>query len=40
MKAVTIHEYGGPDELTYEEIPVPEYGPGEILVRVHATGIN
>jgi NADPH:quinone reductase-like Zn-dependent oxidoreductase len=39
MKAVTIHEFGGPEELLYEEMPVPEYGPGEILVKVHATAI-
>lgn len=40
MKAVTIHEFGGPEELLYEEMPVPEFGPGEILVKVHATSIN
>jgi NADPH:quinone reductase-like Zn-dependent oxidoreductase len=40
MKAVTIHEYGGPEELVIEEMPIPEFGPGEILVRVQATGIN
>jgi NADPH:quinone reductase-like Zn-dependent oxidoreductase len=40
MKALTIHEYGGPEELIYEEIPIPEFGPGEILVKVHATSVN
>jgi NADPH:quinone reductase-like Zn-dependent oxidoreductase len=40
MKAVTIHEYGGPEELVIEEMPIPEFGSGEILVRVQATGIN
>lgn len=40
MKAVTIHEFGGPEELLYEDMPVPEFGPGEILVKVHATAIN
>jgi NADPH:quinone reductase-like Zn-dependent oxidoreductase len=40
MKAVTIHEFGGPEELVYEEMPVPEFGPGEMLIKVHATGIN
>jgi NADPH:quinone reductase-like Zn-dependent oxidoreductase len=40
MKAVTIHEFGGPEELLYEEMPVPEFGPAEILVKVHATSIN
>jgi NADPH:quinone reductase-like Zn-dependent oxidoreductase len=40
MKAITIHEYGGPEVLQYEDIPVPQFGPGEILVKVHATGVN
>jgi len=40
MKAVTIHEFGGPEELLYEEMPVPEFGPADILVKVHATGVN
>jgi NADPH:quinone reductase-like Zn-dependent oxidoreductase len=40
MKAITIHNYGGPEQLVYEEMPVPQYGPDEILVRVQATSIN
>jgi NADPH:quinone reductase-like Zn-dependent oxidoreductase len=40
MKAVTIHEFGGPEALVYEEMPVPEIGPGEMLVKVHATSVN
>ena len=40
MKAVCIHGYGGPDVLVYEEVPRPFPGPGEVLVRVHAAGIN
>ncbi|MFJ7072194.1 NADP-dependent oxidoreductase [Streptomyces sp. NPDC098781] len=40
MRAVRIHEYGGPEVLRYEEAPIPEPGPGEVLVRVHAVGIN
>jgi NADPH:quinone reductase-like Zn-dependent oxidoreductase len=40
MKAIRLHEHGGPDVLRYEEIPVPEPKPGEVLVRVHAVGIN
>lgn len=40
MKAVTIHEFGGPSTLLYEEMPVPEFGPAEILVKVYATGVN
>lgn len=40
MKAVRIHAYGGPDVLHYEDAPVPAIGPGEVLVRVHAVGVN
>jgi NADPH:quinone reductase-like Zn-dependent oxidoreductase len=40
MKAITIHNYGGAEELIYEDVPVPQVGPAEILVRVHATGVN
>jgi NADPH:quinone reductase-like Zn-dependent oxidoreductase len=40
MKAVRQHEFGGPDVLRYEDAPVPKLKPGEVLVRVHAVGIN
>jgi NADPH:quinone reductase-like Zn-dependent oxidoreductase len=40
MKAARFHEYGGPDVLKYEDAPKPEPGPGELLVRVHATSVN
>ena len=40
MKAVRQHEFGGPQVLRYEEAPAPELKPGEVLVRVHAIGIN
>jgi NADPH:quinone reductase-like Zn-dependent oxidoreductase len=40
MKAVRLHEFGGPGVLRYEDAPVPELKPGEVLVRVHAAGIN
>lgn len=40
MKAVRLHEFGGPEVLRYEEAPLPELKPGEVLVRVHAVGIN
>ena len=40
MKAVRIHAYGGPDVLTYEDAPRPAAGPGEVLIRVHATTVN
>ncbi|MET7454900.1 NADP-dependent oxidoreductase [Streptomyces sp. NPDC005574] len=40
MRAVRLHEHGGPDVLRYDEVPIPEPGPGEVLVRVHAVGVN
>jgi len=40
MKAVVAHEYGGPEVLKLEEIPVPELKENEILVRVVASGVN
>jgi NADPH:quinone reductase-like Zn-dependent oxidoreductase len=40
MKAVRMHEYGGPEVLRYEDAPRPVAGPGDVLVRVHAAGIN
>lgn len=40
MKAIRIHEFGGPEVLVYEDAPKPELKPGEVLVRVHAVGIN
>ncbi|WP_458248195.1 NADP-dependent oxidoreductase [Streptomyces sp. MAI_2237] len=40
MKAVRLHEHGGPEVLRYEDAPIPEPGAGEVLVRVHAAGVN
>jgi NADPH:quinone reductase-like Zn-dependent oxidoreductase len=40
MKAIVIHEYGGPEVLRYEDFPDPVPGEGELLVRVTATSIN
>ena len=40
MRAVRIHEFGGLDSLKVEEAPVPEPREGEVLVRIHAAGIN
>ncbi len=40
MKAIRLHEFGGPEVLRYEDAPIPELKPGEVLVRVHAVGIN
>jgi NADPH:quinone reductase-like Zn-dependent oxidoreductase len=40
MKAVVMHEYGGPDVLKYEDYPDPEAGAGELLIKTAAAGIN
>lgn len=40
MKAVRIHSFGGLEVLQYEETPCPEIGDQEVLVRVHAAGVN
>jgi NADPH2:quinone reductase len=40
MKAIRVHEVGGPDVLQYEEIPLPSPGPGQAVVKVEAIGLN
>lgn len=40
MKAIRVHEYGGPEVLRYEDAEVPEPGPGQARVRLAATGVN
>ncbi len=40
MKAIRIHEDGGPEVLRYEDAPDPERGPGEVLVRLRAASLN
>jgi NADPH2:quinone reductase len=40
MKAVRIHAHGGPEVLQLDEVPVPNIQSGEVLVRVHAAGVN
>jgi NADPH:quinone reductase-like Zn-dependent oxidoreductase len=39
MRAIRIHGRGGPDHLVYEDAPRPRPSPGQVLVRVYATGI-
>ncbi|MDR1152161.1 MAG: NAD(P)-dependent alcohol dehydrogenase, partial [Bifidobacteriaceae bacterium] len=40
MKAVVYDRYGGPERLRAVEVDRPEPGPGEVLVRVEAVGLN
>jgi len=40
MKAIRIHEFGGPELLTYEDVPLPEPGAGEVRVKIEAAGLN
>lgn len=40
MKAIRQHAFGGPEVLKYEDVPMPQLAPGEVLVRVHAVGVN
>src|SRR6266513_5775855 len=40
VKAIRIHNYGRPEVLKYEDAPRPEPQAGEVLVRVHAAGVN
>ena len=40
MKAIVVHQYGGPEVLKFEDYPDPVPGPGEVLVRVAATSVN
>lgn len=40
MKAIVLHKTGGPGVLSYEDIETPKPGPGEVLIRVRAAGVN
>jgi NADPH2:quinone reductase len=40
MKAILVHEFGGPEVLKLEEVPTPRPGAGQLLVRIHAAGVN
>ncbi|MBI2217303.1 MAG: NADPH:quinone reductase [Candidatus Rokubacteria bacterium] len=40
MKAIRVSEYGGPSVLKLEEVPAPQVGPNQVLVRNHAAGVN
>ena len=40
MKAIVVREFGGPDVMKIEDVPRPAAGPGQILIRVRAIGVN
>jgi NADPH:quinone reductase len=40
MKAIRVHETGGPEKLLLEDIPIPDPGPNQALVKVHTIGLN
>lgn len=40
MRAIVCHAYGAPNSLRYEELPRPQPGPNQVLVEVHAVGVN
>lgn len=40
MKAIRVHKFGDPEVLRLEDAPTPQPGPGEVLVRMHAIGVN
>src|SRR5579859_487809 len=40
MQAVRVHEHGGTEALVYEDIPQPQPGPDQVLIKVAAAGVN
>src|SRR5947209_7207836 len=40
MKAIRVHEFGGPEVMKLEDVPELQAGPGEVVVRVRAAGVN
>ncbi len=40
MKAIRVHEFGDPEVLRLEEVATPKPSAGEVLVRIHAAGVN
>lgn len=40
MKAIRVHQFGGPEVLRLEEVPKPQPGASQVLVRIHAAGVN
>lgn len=40
MKAIRVHEFGGPEKMRFEEVPDPTPGRGQLVVSLHAAGVN
>src|SRR5690554_4725037 len=40
MKAIVVHEFGGPEVMSLQEVPEPQAGAGQVVVRVAAVGVN
>jgi NADPH:quinone reductase-like Zn-dependent oxidoreductase len=40
VKAIRFHQHGGPEVLRYEDVPIPEPGPGEVLIALRAAALN
>src|ERR1041384_6025627 len=40
MKAIRVREFGGPEVMRVEEVPDPKPGKGEVVVQIHAAGVN
>lgn len=40
MRAVRVHRYGSAEELLCDEVPIPQPGPGEVLIRQRFAGVN
>ncbi len=40
MKAIVVHQFGGPEVMRIEDVPIPEPGAGQVLVKIAAVGVN
>src|SRR4051812_20928728 len=40
MKAIRVHEFGPPEVMKLEQVSDPAPGPGQVVVRLHAVGVN
>ena len=40
MKAIRVHQFGGPEVMKWDDVPDPKPASGQVVVRVHATGVN